>query len=57
MLIREPRRGTTGPGQPGPARHVHRRRVYRGCCQVIHAGWQRLRLAATAARRTAVVAG
>ncbi len=31
--------------------------AYRGCRQVIHTGCQQLRLAATAARRTAAVAG
>ena len=46
-----------GPGQPRPARHLHRRRVHRGRRPVIHTGWQQFRLAVTAARRTALVAG
>jgi hypothetical protein len=38
-----------GTGQPGPARHVHRRRVHRGRRQVIRTSRQ-LRLAATSDR-------
>jgi integrase len=41
------------PRQPGPARHLHRRRIYRGRRQVTRTGWQQLRLTAVAARRTA----
>jgi hypothetical protein len=29
------RSARAGPGQPGPARHAYRRRIYRGCRQVI----------------------
>jgi hypothetical protein len=50
-LIQEPRCATTGPGQPGPARYVHRRRVHRRRRPVDGTGCQ-LRLAATAARRS-----
>ena len=39
-----------GPRQPGPARHLYRRRVYRGRRQVVRTGCLP-RLAATAARR------
>jgi integrase/recombinase XerD len=42
----------SGARQPGPASHLHRRRVHRGRRQVGHAGCQ-FRLATTAARRTA----
>jgi hypothetical protein len=40
-----------GPRQPGPARHLRRRRIYRGRRQVIGTSFQ-LRQAATAARRS-----
>jgi integrase/recombinase XerD len=46
----------SGSGKPGPARHLHRSCVYRGCRQIIHASRQ-FRLAAAVARRTALAAG
>jgi Phage integrase, N-terminal SAM-like domain len=41
-----------GPRQPRPARHLHRRRLRRRRRPVTRTGWQQLRLAVTAARRT-----
>ena len=45
MLIRGPRCGA-GPGQPRPARDLHRRRVCRGRRPVTGISWNKLCLAA-----------
>ena len=38
MLTRAPRSTRAGPRQPGPARHLYRRRVHRGCRPVTRVG-------------------
>ena len=44
-----------GPRQPGPARHLYRRRLRRRLCSVASASGQQFRLAAATARRAAAM--
>ena len=65
MPTREPRCGRPGPRQPGPARHLHRRRLRRKRCPVTSAqvvtvggmpGWQITLIAIAAALAAATAA-